>query len=403
MANILFLAHRLPYPPDRGDRIRSFHFVQHLAGRHAVSLAAVADQPVEEDHVEALRALCRSVDVGYVSSRARWLGALRALPTATPVTLPAFFSRPLQQTLARRLATERFDLIFIYCSSMAPYVVSGSPAPKVIDFIDADSEKWFDYARRTRSPLKALYWREGMLLRRYEQRVAQACAHALVTSEREAALLRRLAMTTPITAIPNGVTVPALERSERPRHQLVFTGVMDYWPNVDAMTYFADEIFPRIRAQVAEAELVIVGQRPAPKVERLGRRPGITVTGWVPSVGPYLEAAAVFVAPLRIARGIPNKILESMAAGVPVVATTAALAGLAAVPGRHVALADGPDEFAAQTVALLRDTQRRERLGRAARQFVLEHHAWDTHVARLERVLMDVMDRAPRRAERVSP
>lgn len=401
MAKILFLAHRLPYPPDRGDRIRSFHFLHGLARRHEIALAAVADEPVDPGHLSALEGLCQSVDVAHVPPRARWMSVLRCLPTTTPVTLPAFFSPVLADRIARRLDAERFDLVFIYCSAMAPYVLSCRSVPKVIDFVDADSEKWFDYARRTWSPLKALYWREGVLLRRYERRVAGACAHAFVTTDREANILRPLAPATPITTIPNGVIV-RVARAAPGRRRLVFTGVMDYWPNVDAMIHFVREILPRIRAAVGDVELVIVGQRPAPKVQRLGRLPGVTVTGWVPDVSTYLQSAAAFVAPLRIARGIPNKVLEAMATGLPVIATTPAIAGLGAVPGRHVLIGDTAHDFAAETISVLLDNERQERLGRAALDFVREAHSWDTHVAQLDAVITEVIERSRTHADNAS-
>jgi glycosyltransferase involved in cell wall biosynthesis len=165
---------------------------------------------------------------------------------------------------------------------------------------------------------------------------------------------------------------------------------MNYRPNVDAMTYFAERIFPLVQRRVPTAELLIVGQTPGPEIRRLARRPGIRVTGWVPDVDPPLQSAAVFVAPLRVARGIQNKVLQAMAAGVPVVATPAALGGINAAPDRDVLVGATPEGFAAQTVRLLMDRELRQRLGRAGRAFVAEHHQWDVHLARLENVLVQV-------------
>ena len=389
MLKILFLTHRFPFPPDRGDRIRSNAIIRHLAERHRVSLASVVDRTPEESHLRAAESLCASVDVG-ASSRLRRLAAPCYLPTAVPLTLPLLFSRDLQARITRRLRTETFDLIFIYSSSMAPYVLGKTTVPAVVDFIDVDSEKWLDYARTTRFPMKAIYWREGVCLRRYERRIVQASAHAFVASEREAGILRSIAPGVPVTAILNGVIAAPRPGAPRESRKLVFTGVMDYWPNVDAVTYLARDIWPAIRTAVPDAELVIVGQSPSRHVRRLAAIPGVTVTGWVADVGAYLADAAAFVAPLRLARGIQNKILEAMAVGVPVVTSPAGLAGFDAMPGRDLLVADTPTLFAAHTVSLLLDADLRDRLSRSAQDFVRQHHRWDHKLHQMERIVRDV-------------
>jgi sugar transferase (PEP-CTERM/EpsH1 system associated) len=387
--DILFLSHRLPYPPDRGDRIRSYHMIRHLARRHRVSVAAVTDERTAPEHLHALGELCQSVDVGYLSPLRRYTAAARHLPTAMPLTVPMFACPSLQARIDERIRRGTFDLIFIYCSGMAPYVLHHD-LPKVVDFIDADSQKWLDYARASRSPLAPVYWREGWLLRRFERRVAEACRHAFVSSERDAELLRATAPGAPLTVLPNGVSIPAPAPMAAAGRRLVFTGVMNYRPNVDAMTYFAREMFPLIRRRVPDAELYIVGQGPTREILDLVRTPGITVTGRVDDVLPYLRSAAAFVAPLRIARGIQNKVLEAMAARVPVVATRAALGGIRAMAGREVLVGDTPELFAAHTVSLLLDAGRRIALREAAGAFVEAHHRWDVHLERMEAVLLEI-------------
>jgi sugar transferase (PEP-CTERM/EpsH1 system associated) len=389
--DILFLTHRLPFPPDRGDRIRSFEMIRYLAQRHRIALGAVVDDAPAPAHLAALRELCTSIDVGRRGGIVRALMLPAHLLTAVPLTVPAFASRKLRQAVADRVERHRFDVVFIYCSAMAPYALAHGAAPKVIDFIDADSEKWLDYARRTRSPMRAVYWREGTALRRYERRVARACAHAFTASERETQILAPLAPDTPFTTIPNGVHV---EERARPSGtaNIVFTGVMDYWPNVDAMEHFVRDIFPLVRRRVPRATLTIVGQRPIRQVRRLAEHPGVVVTGPVPEIRPYLEQAAVFVAPLRIARGVQNKVLEAMASGVPVVCTHAALAGLSAVAGTDLLAADAPDDFASCTANLLEHPDKAAQVGRAGAEYVRRYHQWDTHLARLEGTLLDVAE-----------
>lgn len=241
--------------------------------------------------------------------------------------------------------------------------------------------------------MKALYWREGALLRRYERRVADSCAHGFAASERDTGILRRVAPQVPITTLRNGVNLPSVNSPANDSHKLIFTGVMDYWPNIDAMTYFATEVLPLVRMRVPTTELIIVGQRPTTEVRRLGRLPGVTVTGWVADVTPYFASATVFVAPMRIARGVQNKLLEAMAAGVPVVCSSLGLGGIDALPGRDLLVADTPDLFSAHVVALLGDHAHRERLRHAATQFIHRHHRWEAQLNRLESVLVNVARR----------
>jgi glycosyltransferase involved in cell wall biosynthesis len=191
-----------------------------------------------------------------------------------------------------------------------------------------------------------------------------------------------------VTTVPNGVEPRAAGRANGTRPVLAFTGAMDYWPNVDAATCLVREILPRVRAAMPAAEAIIVGQRPTPAVRRLGRVLGVTVTGPVPDVEPYLRAAAIFVAPLRVARGVQNKVLEAMAVGLPVVCSSEAAAGIAAVPGRDLVVADGPGPMAAAAVDLLQDPTRRQRLGAAARELVATRHRWDAHLDVLEQILL---------------
>lgn len=387
---ILFLTQRFPFPPDRGDRIRSYHILRHLTQRHEVALASLSDEDIDERRWGTIRDMCTSVDVGRIHATRRRVVSMFYLPTATPLTLPNYYSRELREKVGKRIREEPIDLIFIYCSSMAPYVLECGRIPKVIDFVDADSEKWFDYARSTRFPKNLVYYREGYLLRRYEKRIGKVCSHAFVASVRERHTFQRFLDTTPITAIRNGVNIPDTYRDRRSGFRMVFTGVMDYWPNEDAVCDFAHSIFPLIAREIPGAEFVIVGQKPTPRVRQLSRIPGITVTGWVPDPGVYLDGATVFVAPIRVARGIQNKVLEAMACGLPVVATRAAADGLEAVEGRDYLLGDSPESFAGQTIRLLRDGALREQLAGNAIGYIRERHDWTSNMKIMEDILTEV-------------
>jgi sugar transferase (PEP-CTERM/EpsH1 system associated) len=393
MARILFLTHRVPFPPDRGDRIRSSRFLRHLAARHEVSLAAVHEGPLDPASVRALEAVCVSIDVGVVTPLRVRAAALGALFTRSALTPRSFWSPQLARRVDALVRRGRYDLFFVYCSSMAPYALRHRDVPMLVDLVDADSEKWSERASYATLPSRLLYRREAWRLRRFERTVALAAARVLVTSEREAAIVRSIAPAAGVTVVPNGVDLPVDASAPRDLPTLVFTGVMDYWPNVDACERLVRDVLPAVRREIPSAEVIIVGQRPNAAVRRLASLPGVTVTGAVGDVAPYLRSAAVFVAPLRIARGIQNKILEAMAARLPVVCSEPAAAGLDAVPGRDLVVADGPAATAGAIVALLRDAAARVRLGAAARAFVAAHHTWDDHLARLDDVVRDVADR----------
>jgi len=389
---ILFLTQRFPFPPDRGDRIRSYNILRYLAGRHTVSLATLTDEVIQERHWKEIMDLCTSIDVGRIHRIRRTIMSLFYLPTLTPLTLPNYYSKELQEKVELRLRQESFDLIFIYCSSMAPYVLDRERIPKVIDFVDVDSEKWFEYARSTLFPISLIYFREGYLLRRYEKQIAEFCRHAFVTSRREKIAFEKFLKGAPVTTVCNGVAIPENAKVRRSGCRMMFTGVMDYWPNEDAVCHFVHDIFPLITERVPEAEFFIVGQRPTRKVRDLSKVQGVTVTGWVPDPGSYLDEAVVFVAPIRIARGIQNKVLEAMACGVPVISTNAAADGLDSVNGRDFLLADSPVSFAEQAVLLLRDGGFRERLAASAIEYVRKNHDWNSNLKEMENIMAGIAD-----------
>jgi sugar transferase (PEP-CTERM/EpsH1 system associated) len=389
---ILFLTQRFPFPPDRGDRIRSYHILRHLAGRHTVSLASLTEEEIGEKQWDGVRDLCTSIDVGLIRRRRRRLLSLLYLPTTVPLTLPNYHSNDLRKKVDRRLREESFDLLYIYCSSMAPYVMGCSRVPKVIDFVDMDSEKWCEYARSAKFPMNMLYTREGRLLRRYEKKVAKDCVHAFVTSRREKDIFERFRTGTPISTISNGVEIAERTGTRRYNANIIFTGVMDYWPNEHAVCHFVHDIFPIISKELPDSEFVIVGQKPTRRVRQLSLTRGVSVTGWVPDPGVYMDEATVFVAPIQIARGVQNKVLEAMARGVPVVATAAAADGLEAVGGRDFLEGNSPEEFATQTLRLLRDAGLREQLARNAIGYIREKHNWTSNLTVMDDVLENIVE-----------
>jgi polysaccharide biosynthesis protein PslH len=386
---ILMLAHRIPYPPHTGDKVRAFHIARHLARKHEVTLGFLVDDAGDGARLGELRRdVSDLMDTRLPRPWALLRGVTR-LASGGSASLGYFGSRGLLDAVTRRLRDGSYDLVYLSSSPMAQYVAGDCRVPVVMDFVDVDSDKWAQYAERTSFPLSRLYALEGRRLRAHEAAVARRAHLCLVATPAEEALLRSFAPWARSAVVPNGVDLgyyrPSGEEPGEPA--LVFTGAMDYLPNVDAALHLCEDILPEVRREVPAVRLHVVGLNPPPSVVRLSRIPGVVVTGAVPDVRPYYARAQVCVAPLRIARGVQNKILQGMAMGLPVVATGPACRGLEAEPGRHLHVADDPTEFAGRVAGLLRSPGERRRMGLAARAFVEAHHPWESSLARLDRLL----------------
>lgn len=378
--DVLYLVHRVPYPPDKGDRIRTFHILEWLSRRAAVHLACLADEPVDEGAVAMLGRCCERVAIVPIG-RTRWARALGSFARGRTVTEGAFHSPTLGATLRRWAGQVQFRAALASSSSMAPYlrVRELRDVPAVVDLIDVDSQKWLDYAATRRGPKAELYRLEGRRLRRLEHGLLGWTRAATLVSEAEAELFRRCHDGEgPVHAVTNGVDLEAFRpQGVATERGCVFVGALDYLPNVEGAAWFCREAWPEIRRRRPDATIALVGRRPTAEARRLAERPGVELVGQVPDVRPHLAVAAVAVVPLRIARGVQNKVLEAMAMGKAVVASPEALTGLRAEPGVHALVAEAPGEWADAVVQLLDDGPLRRRLGAAGRRHVEEYHRWD--------------------------
>jgi len=389
---ILFLCHRLPYPPKRGGKIRPFNMIRHLSRRHEVTVATVARSAAEVAEGQDLRKYCHELHVGQIPTYAGWGRFGLYTATTYPATFGYFYSPALDRTVQTLLATRDFEAIFVHCSSMGPYVARHRGCRKMLDYGDADSEKWLEYARASRFPLSLGFALEGRKVRRYERWLAEGFDACSVNAPREREVLGQY-VDKPIYVFRNGVDVdyfrPQREGGPASPARVVFTGNMSYKPNVEAVGDFVSRILPRVWARRPETEFYIVGMDPSPAVRRLADGRRIVVTGRVDDVRPYFDAATVAVAPLRIARGLQNKVLEAMAMRVPVVASPAAFNGINAEAGRDVLVADGPESFSRSVVSLLDDPLLRDRHAAAARICVEHNHDWARILDRLERLVTE--------------
>jgi sugar transferase (PEP-CTERM/EpsH1 system associated) len=388
--DVLYVVHRTPFPPDKGDRIRAFHVLRRLSRQAAVHLAFLADEPVPDATTAALGRYCERVAAVPLGG-SRWLRAAWSLTRGRTITEGAFAS-PLLASIVRGWAAEtRFTACLASASSVASYLrlpeLRGAPA--VVDLVDIDSQKWFDYAAASRPPSAWIYQTEGRRLRRLEQSLTGWTRAVTVVSDVEAELFSRVCPSSNAHAIPNGVDLEYFRPADAPAGEAgcVFVGAFDYRPNVDAACWFCQEAWPEIHRRRPETRLRLVGRRPSAAVRRLAAIPGVEVVGQVPDVRPYLSSAAVAVNPLRIARGLQNKILEAMAMGKAIVASPQALAGLRQRDQAPALCAASTAEWVEVVGNLLDQPERRRRLGMEGRRFVETHHDWDVCLSPFDSLL----------------
>lgn len=393
MNDLLLLVQRCPYPPNKGDKIASWHLLKYLASRYSVHLGAYIDDPHDWQYAELLRQRCASAylaDLRPAWGKAR---SVAGLFTGEALSVAYYRHAGMQRWVDARLA-DGVRRIVVFSSAMARYVMHAHDRIRVMDFVDLDSDKWLQYARATHWPMSWVYRREGRRLLEWERRIAAEFNHSLFVTDEEAADFRRLAPESArkVGVLSNGVDANYFtpEGDYPDPHppgvrQIVFTGAMDYRPNIDAVLWFAREALPLIRRQRPDIGFTIVGSRPAPEVRTLAQLAGVQVTGRVDDVRPYLAHAAVVVAPLRIARGIQNKVIEGMAMARTVVCSPQGHAGIGAIPGEEVLVADGPQDFSASCLRVLDGLD----LGAAARRRVLADYDWDARLAVLDGLLTE--------------
>ena len=402
---VLMLTHRLPVPPNRGDRIRSFHLLGELRQRFHVSLACTTDHDPTPDDRVALGELVHRCRAHTLSPRDSKVAGLVALLKGRPATPACFYREALAEAIVQWHRERPFDAVLTFCSGMIGYAravfdatPSGARRPvHVLDLVDVDSAKWDAYAKAMTggvlNPMRWVYAAEAKRLVPIEAGGAVAFDHVTVVSGREAETYRRrLGLSDKLHVVHNGVDLEAYHpprHEPEPANRVVFVGQMDYLPNVEAVAWFAREVMPLLTARAPEAVFRIVGRSPTAAVRRLAERGRVEVTGAVDAILPELHGAAVVVAPLRIARGVQNKVLEAMAAGRAVVASPQAAEGIDALAGSELLVADAPSQWADRIATLLRDPTRREHIGHAARARMDKDRPWSAALA----PMLDLLDR----------
>lgn len=401
---LLLLTHRFPYPPDRGDRIRSFNLLRELSRHYVVSLACPSEIEIPAQHRQRVNDLCEQTHIGSQHRTGKWLHGIRSGLQRRSLTEGLFWSASIQNEIIRWQKSQAFDFVVVFCSSMFQYIEHPlfSDTPTVVDLVDIDSLKWQQMSRENSVPKRWIYQYEADRVGKLESRIADNSASVVLVSDAEAELFKTgqiekseaLKGALDIRGISNGVDSDyfhpgetASQSQERSKPlRLVFTGVMDYPPNCEGMLWFCREVIPKIEL-ANDLELTIVGRHPTASIRQLDQMKNVTVTGEVPDVRPYLQRADIAVSPLHLARGIQNKVLEAMAMGLPVIGTPQAIQGIEGTDGRQWIVADSMQQWVDQIKCLAADELKRHQIGVAARELVVNRYSWAARMSSFSKLL----------------
>ena len=416
---ILYLAHRIPYPPNKGDKIRTFNEIKCLSQKHDIHLLTLADDPKDLEYQTDLKKYCSRVSVFGLNT---WMAKLRSaadmLLSKKSLSVTYFYDKRLQLQMDLWLTETSYDAVLCFSSPMAEYLFRSrrlemgnfkDPKSKIqnpksryplliMDFCDVDSQKWAQYAQNSRLPMRVVYSIESRRLFDYEKKINRMFHHSVFVSDHEVELFKsKYEGARNLTAIPNGVDHKYFSpeakfasialRDYEDQKVLVFTGAMDYYANVEGVCWFCRKILPKIKNLHPNMLFYIVGTNPTQEVKSLEAIDGVRVTGFVADIRPYYRNADVCVIPLRIAAGVQNKVLEAMAMGTPVVTTAKAFEGINGKPSVHALVEDQPEQFSDKVLQLLNNKKKSEQLAQNARELILEKYNWQTNMKNLERLI----------------
>ncbi len=388
---ILFICHRIPYPPTKGDKLRAYNILKHLAKSHEIDLVCMADTPDELEYIPKLKSYARHIHCKNLHPFKYSLNYVRFLFSKYPLTLGHFYSASFKREVEGFICGNKYDLIYVFSAAMSQYVTDIDHIPKVLDLVDADCEKWLSYAKYASFPKSAIYNLEGNRTRKYEMEISGKFDAVTVVSESEKKILIPYIPNEKLFVVGNGLDqslYKGYQHIKKPDEQnLLFVGGMFYFAYIDGILHFYKDAFNRIKKAFPQVKFHIVGADPAASILKLNNDPNVSVTGYVDDLMPYLTHANVYVVPLRMAPGIQNKILEAMAMNIPVVSTHAAIQGIDAVDGKDILLADRPEEFADAVISLFRQRTLRERLSANALELITDKYDWYKNLSKLDQIL----------------
>ncbi|THB69415.1 MAG: TIGR03087 family PEP-CTERM/XrtA system glycosyltransferase [Gammaproteobacteria bacterium] len=392
MKELLFIVHRIPYPPNKGDKIRSYHLLNELRKDYKIHLATFIDDKEDLQYQEHVASLCESMCAVQIDPFTSKIRSLKGLLTSEALSIPYYENQQISSYVEGVIA-KGVDKVLVFSSTMAQFVISTRFDLKmVVDFVDIDSDKWRQYSQSKRWPASWIYNREYKKLFDWEHRVADRADYSLFVSDTESQMFKQLlpSVAEKVHTFDNAVDYEFFTAStdietpysdDTPR--VVFTGAMDYWANVDAVKWFAEEVLPLVQQKIPVTQFYIVGSKPTAKVSALQNIYGVTVTGRVEDVRPYIQYADLSVAPIRIARGVQNKVLEAMSMGNAVVATSQAMEGIKEAGLFDDLTIDEPQVYADKVVELLQNKDSANRWGEKGRDMVIKNYSWQANVARV--------------------
>lgn len=400
--NILVLSHRIPFPANKGEKIRTFYQLEYLANKgHKLDVLAPLDSAEDHNYAAELTNLfCNSARC--FDKPALLSAAAKAVLTHQAVSVASFYSSDLQQAFDDALQTQTIDLVLCTSSSMAEYIFRSKPLAQdskrrpllIMDFMDLDSDKWRQYAQMKHFPVNLIYKRESLLLAEYEKKIHAHFDASLFISQNEIDLFLK---TTPdlnrLHEIGNGIDTSSFSPSSSPKPEkgpiFLFTGVMDYLPNEDAVCWFVDEAWSLVKQKHPDAEFYIAGMSPSTKVQALSAQPDVHVTGFVDDITEYFDRAHIFIAPFRLARGVQNKVLQAFACGLPTITTSSGCEGIEAIDNKHVLIAEDMEQVVEAIDALIESQELRETLSRESAQLIEAQFSWGSKLAKLEQIIQN--------------
>lgn len=396
---ILMLTHRFPFPPNRGDRIRSYNLLRVLASRYEVTLGCTTDEPIATANCAIIQSLCEDLFIAPLSRPRRLANACGSFFSKRSVTESMFCAPSLLDSVTSWQQEKPFHAVVVFCSSMFQYVdtIHFDATPIIVDLVDVDSEKWRQMSEESSFPMSGVYKRESNFVRFLEQRIAERAQTVTLVSDAEADLFRRVVDSTrPVYGVSNGVDTDffrpdsgdAAAEAKASSIRLVFTGVLDYRPNVEGIVWFCHNVLPILRADL-KVQLQIVGRSPSKRVAELEKIPEVSVIGEVPDVRPYLQDADIAISPLKLARGIQNKVLEAMATALPVVLTAESAEGINAISGEDFLIANTAQEWREALLRLGGNSDLRGSMGLAARTLTVERFSWPARLSQFLRIIDD--------------
>jgi len=391
---LLFLCHRIPFPPNKGDKIRSFHILKHLSTNYGIHLAAFVDDPKDSKYIKDVSEFCNSTCIKSLNPLKAKIRSLRGFLSRQPLSVPYYYDAGMDFWIKKTIEREKIKTVFVFSSSMAQYIVykSSNEIRKIIDFVDIDSDKWRQYSEKKTWPMNWVYKYESKELFKYEKKIAHIFDTSFFVTEKESEMFKKLVpdVSNKILFFNNGVDVDYFSPDHKYQNPyseddgvIVFTGAMDYWANVDAVCWFVNNVFVELLKLIPGLKFYIVGSKPALEVRQLANISGVIVTGTVEDVRPYIRFASVTVAPMRIARGVQNKVLEAMAMAKVVITSAQGYEGIHAQKSEQVFVVDGAQEWQQKILKII-GTEEFKHVGQAARQYILDNYTWENSLSKLD-------------------